>query len=607
VVIHNYSGAAGSATITAKATGARLSRSSRTVHLSDGGSKRIRFTATARKTNNAKFQFAVQLGEHRDELAVTIPINRALTIDTVTLAKGELSGDNKSVEIPIEWTDNLDLAASELVVAVDRVGMSELEPALRYLIQYPYGCLEQTLSRFIPLTKVRDMAKSLSLTSLRGAKLETFVRAGVAKVLRHQQATGHFSLWPGSKAYPHLTVYALYGLLEAKRSGVRVDQHAIDQATKAMRTWANASKLTSDYENATVAMAAYVLAELDQADSGLNARLYESRSALPSYGKAFLMMALHRSNGEADHIDALKSSLLSQLDRDGDAVVVKESAAGGAHYMSSNTRSTAIALQALLMVDPKHELVPAMARGLQNQQRPNGAWRNTQDNLFGLVALADFARARSAGRSKIKLALDGKRLQRATLTGGKVMSYRKSLRKLRKGTLEVASTGNAVYSVRLVRAKHDRADTGHDNGFSVTRTYTDFEKGDEVTDLRAGQLVKVRVVVKPGGRRNYVAVTDHLPAGLEVVNQKLATSSNHGARNANRRSRWSRNRWDHIDYRDDRVSGFTDYMDSELVLEYTARATLPGSFTALPATAEAMYEPDINGRSAARSVKVSRR
>src|SRR4029450_12380175 len=107
-------------------------------------------------------------------------------------------------------------------------GLGELEPSLRYLIEYPYGCLEQTLSRFIPLTKVKDLAASLEMKELEGPKLSGFIRAGVAKVARHQHEDGHFSLWPSGQTYPHLTVYALYGLSQARKAWIEVDQRALD-------------------------------------------------------------------------------------------------------------------------------------------------------------------------------------------------------------------------------------------------------------------------------------------------------------------------------------------------------------------------------------------
>src|SRR5690606_33559184 len=98
------------------------------------------------------------------------------------------------LELPINVTAGALLDDSQITINTDRSGMGELIPGLRYLVQYPYGCLEQTLSRFIPLTKFRELAHALGDTALQGTRADAFIRTGAAKVTRHQHADGHFSL-----------------------------------------------------------------------------------------------------------------------------------------------------------------------------------------------------------------------------------------------------------------------------------------------------------------------------------------------------------------------------------------------------------------------------
>ena len=56
-----------------------------------------------------------------------------------------------------------------------------------------------------------------------------------------------------------------------------------------------------------------------------------------------------------------------------------------------------------------------------------------------------------------------------------------------------------------------------------------------------------------------------------------------------------------------RALAFADRLPAgKHLFEYIVRATIPGRFTAGPAQVEAMYEPDINGRTAATHVEVGR-
>ena len=64
-------------------------------------------------------------------------------------------------------------------------------------------------------------------------------KAGVAKVIRHQQGDGLFSLWPQSQTYPHLTAYALWGLTVAQTNGEEVPQEVFDNGIRALQQWGN--------------------------------------------------------------------------------------------------------------------------------------------------------------------------------------------------------------------------------------------------------------------------------------------------------------------------------------------------------------------------------
>ena len=75
------------------------------------------------------------------------------------------------------WTRSRSASAATLLrtraswsITVDRTGVGDLAPGLRSLVEYPYGCLEQTMSRFIPLVAAKDLANTLDDPSLKGTK-----------------------------------------------------------------------------------------------------------------------------------------------------------------------------------------------------------------------------------------------------------------------------------------------------------------------------------------------------------------------------------------------------------------------------------------------------
>lgn len=615
VIVHNYTDNAGTATVTTKTKGVRIGHKagkairqrSRQVRLAKSGSKRVNFPIRVGEQLGATFEFEVTMNGYRDALRLEVPIHRPLLIDKKTVAKGVAGSDGEAtIDVPVTWDDSLVANHSMVTITVDRTGLSELEPSLRYLIKYPYGCLEQTLSRFIPLTKAQDLARSLKLDELEGPKMKTFIRAGVAKVAKHQHSNGHFSLWPSGATYPHLTVYAIYGLTEARRAGVRVPDRTMERGVRAIKRWASKTTVQPGGEAGTLAMAAYVLAELDQADSGLNTRLYEARAGLPQYGKAFLLRAMHRADGSKSDVNTLQSDLLATATMStyaGNELAMIGESRDLSRWMSSDVRSSAIAMSALLEVDPKNTIIEKLADGLKRKQSPGGGWRNTQENLYALVALSDYARKQSAGSAMVTVSINGKKELRRRLKGSKVLNLRRRLHNYEPGSVKIETSGKVRYAVRLTEAREDRGETPVDRGFSVRRMYLDAETGQPVTEARIGQLIKVQLTVQSDKNRRYVAVEDPLPAGFEAVNTRLATeAAARSTRTRRTRQSW---RWTHRELRDDRALGFMDSMPRGVTTwEYLVRATTDGTFVVPPSRAEEMYSPEVNGRGTASAITI---
>lgn len=605
VVVHNYTGADGTVQVTARAEGLRLGEDSGSVKVAAGDSARVGFPVRVGSRKEVQVELTATMGAHSDALRMSVPVNRPYVYERKVLARGELgAGEATRLELPLRWDGELIARDTMVTVSVDRTGMGELEQSLRYLIEYPYGCLEQTLSRFIPLTKVKDLARSLNIEELEGTELERFVRAGAAKVARHQdRSDGHFSLWPGSGTHPHLTVYALYGLNEARRAGVRVDQQTVSRGLEAMRGWARSAerKLGPGSESATVAMAAYLMADLGQPDNGLNARLFEAHRALPRYGQAFLLRALHLARAPDAQTQTVKQALVAGAEIDGDTAVIREPQADP-YYMDSDVRTTAIALSALLAAEPGHELVPRLAEGLMRARR-GGRWANTQENLYALVALADYARLQEKGTALVTLYKGKEREIRRRLDGHETLVFRRSARNLGAGPLVIEAEGKVRYLVRVDEAREAAHDAPLAQGFAITREYLDPTTKRPLTRFPAGALVHVKLTVESTENQHYVAVVDPLPAGLEAVNTRLATVTDQ----VQRGSGWQSHHWSYHELRDDEVRVFADRMrPGKHTFEYLARATLPGEFLALPARAEAMYDPERNGRSTSTKVTVRR-
>ncbi len=613
IVIHNRTDTAGTATVNAKATGATLDATKRQIAVPANGSVRVRFAAVASENASASFEFAVALGGEQDAVRVTLPIGRPRVIDNRLLVETQLGTEGV-------WSGKINSSPdvlkneSTLMITVDRSGVGDLAPGLRSLVEYPYGCLEQTMSRFIPLVAAKDLANTLDDPSLKGTKANQFIRAGTQKVIRHQQADGLFSLWPQSQTYPHLAAYALWGLTVAEKSGEKIPAEVFDRGIAALETWAN-DNVKPNGDGATLAMSAYVMALRGKANASLNARLFALRTGLPKWGQAFLLRAMHLAKADPKQIAELEQQIVAGTTiKDGKAIV-RESMAGEEYemYMTSDVRATAMTLAALLEVNPSSSLIDPLVAGLKSERTKVGTWVSTQENLWSLVALAEYGRRGAIGESTAVVTVGGKQVYAKKIKGAEIASVRVPLGSAANDNVVVKLDNGGHLGVRVTEARVD-AGKSMSNGFSITRSYAD-TAGSAKTSFKAGEMVTVKLSITANDNRKWIALVDPIPAGFEIINPKLAAGGQNLAPAGatpdpwaqRRQAYWNAITWDHQEMRDDRMLWFADDMrQGTYELSYQARATIDGSFRVMPATVEAMYFPDVRGRTEMTSVTVTK-
>ena len=395
----------------------------------------------------------------------------------------------------------------------------------------------------------------------------------------------------------------------AEQAGETVPPEVFANGINALETWvASKASLAPDGDGATAAMAAYVMALRGKPDVALMARLYGVRAGMPKWGQAFLLRAMAKAKSDPAMVAALEKLLVADLVVTGDRAVVKEGLNKEQYvdYMDSDVRATAMTLAALLEADPKSALVDPLAAGLKSQRLASGSWESTQENLWSLVALSAWARRSPGGTTTLAVTVGGTTTRR-TITGTQVATQTFAVGDAGAGAIAISVDSPANITARVKEARVD-AGAAVANGFAIERHYVN-AAGIEQAAFEAGDVVTVKLTVVVDAAQKWVALVDPLPAGLEVMNSKLAaggvrTKATPGADAASDGNGgpvgdeyWRGLQWVRQDLRDDRVEWFADSIGAGTYeMNYQARATLDGTFATMPATIEAMYEPTIRGR-----------
>ena len=608
VAIHNNTSEKLEVTVTAKISGLTVQGgSTRKTKVPAHAVRRVVFDVAAERDGEATFLFKAEAQSLIDRVLMRIPVRRASIPETLMVGEGSTQAVATHV---LPSLGEVVPGQGGLELTLDRTGMGRLDEGLAYLVGYPYGCLEQTTSKVVPMIALSDLVHNAHLPGIDAGQARKFVEIGIAKILRHQHDDGGFGLWIGAAAEPHYTVTGLWGLSVAKAAGFKVDQEALDKGAQYLRS--HISKGDSVHGNellgqrGTDAFAEYVLATLNHADAGALARLYEDRASLPIYGRAFLLRGLVAA-GRTDLSKSLANELLALVPAAPKSGLIEEIPGELSWYWSSDARTTALVLWALTVAAPSDPRLAQLTDALL-KVRKEGHWANTQENLFGLLALADLTKMRaSAGKVSVSVRLGERTLARKTIAAAAVEHVFVPLAKLGAGPLVIAAENGEVFYSARIRVERPMASEALDRGLIVEREYWD-EKGEKPLEtIKLGQTVLIRLKVKSPLRRAHVAVVDRLPAGFEPVLARFSNEDNWQDQGPARAHWWHdwNTSWQNEELRDDRMQIFADTLaQGTSTREYRVRATTTGTFGAPPALAEAMYDPAVQGRSAVRTVEI---
>jgi len=380
-----------------------------------------------------------------------------------------------------------------------------------------------------------------------------------------------------------------------------VDEVVLERGIRALR---DDLKDAGDPNLATYLL--YVLTEAGEssptlADSIRRPELVEGadrQGELAPWGRAYLAMTMH-ALGRADDASVLGADLARQaMPTVGTARWQERKLADEA--MASEISTTALALQALLQIDPDSPLIPKALDWLIRVQQ-DGHWRTTQETVAVVVALTDY------------LAIKGERMpdhRYQVLVNGQAVGSGVSTREnmavpVKFVITELVEGDNEVRLIKEGKERLHYALTLHHywpqenleparalDGPSLSREYFDPVTGEPKTGYRVGDLIGVRLTMEVPEEMWYVTVEDPLPAGVEAVEGSLETESGQG-------------RGIHFEKREEKAALFIQRIEAgEHVYRYLVRATVPGRFRSMPALVYPVYEPNLWGRSASESLQV---
>ncbi|MHB8633229.1 MAG: alpha-2-macroglobulin family protein [Thermoplasmatota archaeon] len=553
-----------------------LGDSTRTLTLAPGASGVASFPVSATASGLANFTLYAWAGGEPpagDAITRTIPVH----------PHGTPSHSSQAGHGSATVTVAIPAAAAEgkgtIAVTVSPSLGNALVDALPYLTGYPYGCVEQTLTRFLPDVAVSQAARRLGFPNV-DPNLDDEVQKGLDKLYGYQHPTGAWGWWTTDADNGYTTAYVIYGLAKARDAGYVVDADVWDRGVRALEAMANASAESPSLH----AYQEYALAMADP-------HLVTALAPGPAPGLKAMNTVIAKLTGIGDP-KALEAGLVATGIREGDTLHWSEpQESWTTHGITSDTMATALALRAIVAVDPNSPDADAVMRWLL-EARSGNQWGTTKDTAETLFAITEtlLARGDAATGAGATVTVDqATQVVRFTAsdawraTPPIVFDVGPGDHKL-----TITSLGGALYWSAFASWTDGtypiRADAA---AFRFTR---ELDGPDGPTDhMTVGDTDTVRVTVTALEKeRAYVQVEDPLPAGVEAVAPDAPTWWYDGGQCCT---------WSNAELHDNRVDFFADSMrvGESATFSYQVHAILAGTYAVLPTTANGMYDPQAAG------------
>jgi hypothetical protein len=477
---------------------------------------------------------------------------------------------------------------SEMEIVVSANPQTQLYESLKYLVHYPYGCAEQTTSALMPIYVLRKSQKLVEEVMKDRARLDDYIKGGIARLFAMQTASGGLGYWPGSvEPYPYGSVYGLHFLtLVQNGREFELPELPLEALKNYVRGIANDWTQKHTKSNLYLrAYATYVLSLGGDLNAIQQIRRFDSIT-IPRSARYLLAAALARATQDKDRVALYLASTPSE------PYAIAER--GGT--LNSDIRNTAVEVLSLTQIDPASNELHDKARELIRYLSSERGW-NPQAEAFVASALSDYFESAAVSADQAAATIVGpngqQTLQRAEIYRDKHEGP--------GGEYTITNTGLAVIYVNLTTAG-----VPEQPGITIARRYLTSRGDAYKTDagfLQSDSYV-VELTITPKEGVENVVVVDKLPAGFEIENPRLnAETLPPGVFKAATNPSY-------VDVRDDRIvlafNKLTHKSEGHRYY-YVVRAVTPGAYQAPPATTECMYDASVRAASPMGRVEVKSR
>jgi uncharacterized protein YfaS (alpha-2-macroglobulin family) len=609
------------------------------VKIKPGQSKAVLFPYQADAVGQSRISFTARFSgsydgkniSEADALEMPLTIQDLGNTETV-VASGETK-ERFVQNIQIDETTRKDMGGLELQLS--STALTNIGEGARYLVQYPYGCLEQTSSRLLALLQLKYLSEKYGFSLDAVKPVEKVIELNIRKILLLANRDGGYKFWPSEgQSSCYLSPYIAYLFKRSEQLGYDIPEDAkrnlsryLDEVLRNPCYPLSSWKALAEYR-INVLSGIFYLGRLDETYF----EEYFNRSNELSYGAqiqlAYLLAQSRNWKAEAQ-------KMLQEI-KNGMFITAQT-----AHFESprdlppswtflySPVITTAQAIKLFLELEPNSEYIAKFARYILNA-RKNGRWRNTYENARAIDGLVEISLQKEATPPDYtaQILLAGREVFKAMFEGYQYEPREKKIpmSELPQGLNEISASkegeGTLYYTLSYTyRLKGPQP--ARQEGFSIKRTVRNKDRDKEIVsyqnepqqevEIDAGDILEIILEFKIPQTGYHLVIDDPIPAGLEAIDASLkTTSTRYDAPSQKRRTRGRDDArgypWapvNHTELRDERIALFANVVRPGIyTYRYLLRATSAGTYMWPAAKISLMYEPEQFGTCAEGFIQV---
>jgi uncharacterized protein YfaS (alpha-2-macroglobulin family) len=579
-----------------------------------------------------------------DGMEHTLTVHKRRSLET---AANYGTTTKAKVEESIQFPDKIHADVGNVSVVAAPSVIGNIEGAFKYLRDYPYGCWEQKLTKGVMASHYINlrayMPKDFTWKEAEKLPDETLKMAA-----SFQAPSGGMAYFIPQDSYvdPYLSAYTALAFNWLRKSGYHIPTEVESKLHGYLDNLLKQDTYPDFYDEgmaSTVrAVALAALAENNKITVADLERYRPHVAQMSLFGKNyFVQAAMHVKNAE-EYVAEVSKLILSHANQSGGKFTFNEQLDDGySRILSSPLRENCAILSTFTTLGERKEGqalvgdVPfKLVRMITQARGSRTYWENTQENVFCMNGLVDYARIYENVKPNMQVTvkLDDKPfgetkfadVQDAPITFIRNIEAADVGRKA-KAVIERTGAGRLYYATRLSYAPLEEHSTYTNSGIEIRREYSVERKGkweflQSPSEIKQSELVRVDIFLSLPSARNFVVVDDPVPGGLEPVNRDLATASivdadkeefqaaggswwfKYSDWTSYNASHWS---FYHKELRHDAVRFYSDYLPAgNYHLSYMAQAIAAGNFVIMPIHAEEMYDPDVYGKGVAEKLNV---